>query len=95
MGELRLRDLGGGEAIPQWCCVSWAHCEECGSELWGPGDADEKLYDGDPLVCPDCGMVHWMQADSDGWSVAVGEALRETALLGLRRLLPFDYKAKA
>lgn len=59
-------------------------------------DDQARLYDGDPLVCldTDCGLVHSMSADSEGWAVMDRRTLddrwaylTEPALRGARRLL--------
>lgn len=69
LATVRLRNLGGMRPIPEWIEITWADCVDCGSPLYGPGDEDEKIYDGEPLVCVDCGCVHGMSADPDGWAI--------------------------
>ncbi len=90
---VKLSELGCGEeglAIPEWMQLHWAECHLCGSSLYGPALlGTEKLYDGDPLVCIelDCGLSHQMSCDESEYWVRDDEFLRETALLGARRLL--------
>lgn len=92
----RLVDLHSHATIREWIELSWADCAECGGSLVGPGDDDEKVFDGEPLACPECGLQHTMfvDHDEDGWSVLANTNdagswvyLRNTALAGLRRLL--------
>ena len=92
--SVRLRDLGGALPIPEWREMTWSGCHSCGEQLVGPCDANERLHDGEPMVCDDCGCVHSMSADSDGFHVSARTNmddcwtyLRPTALAGLRRLL--------
>jgi hypothetical protein len=89
VGEDKLSELGGMHPIPEWREITWHECESCGgSSCYGPADEDEKLYDGEPVVCAECGYVHQMSVDENGWDVlAHGESLRPTALWGFRRLL--------
>ncbi len=85
---LRLRDLGGVRAIPEWRELTWDDCYDCGGVLFGPIDHAEAIYDGEPVVCVDCGEVHGSSVDEDGASIHDRETrLRPTALAGLRRLL--------
>ena len=81
-------DLGD---TSEWREITWADCTECGGDfIVGPGDVDEKLYDGDSLVCVDCGDHYGMQADSEGWSVmSLGDKVNADDLKRLR--VQFEY----
>jgi hypothetical protein len=84
----RLKDLGGRLHVRDWRPISWAECDMCGGEIVGPVDDAERIYDGEPVVCTDCGEVAASVCDEDG--ARIGEplgSLRPTALAGLRRLL--------
>lgn len=45
-----------------WTALSWGTCEECGDTLagftWEDGTSNGAVWDGDDLVCLDCGLVH-------------------------------------
>ena len=76
------------EAVEDWVVISWAECANCGGEVAGPGDADERLFDGEPLVCTDCGAIHQMNADEDGWQVlSSGEHVTEAEVARLNAAL--------
>lgn len=86
--DLRLSELGGLRAIPKWHELTWDDCQACGGALFGPINHEEAIYDGEPVVCVDCGEVHESSVDEDGAFISDREArLRPTALAGLRRLL--------
>ena len=98
--ELRLRDLRVGElrsfrrftpaARRLWCPLWWAECPECGTEVYARTEHLGGIYDGEPLVCLDCGEVGHASVD-EGDAHAVWDndpcRLRPSALAGLRRLL--------
>ena len=68
---LTLDSLGGHLPVRDWSEATWSGCVDCSDTLFGPLDEREATYDGEPLVCLDeeCGLVHCMSADSEGWSV--------------------------
>ena len=93
---LRLRELGGCRPIPEWREVTWAECPECPETMYGPAGADERMWDGEPLVCADCGAVasvgvdeDYTDGDAQGRAIVVDREakLNENALAGFRRLL--------
>lgn len=105
MSELRLRDLRRGELrsfrrfTPSalrywWVQAEWATCPDCGTSPLCPTEPTGATYDGEPLVCMDCGEVGSVSADDGGvweqWSdEESGEKLCPSALAGLRRLLRY------
>lgn len=83
-----LRDLGGRNAIPEWGEITWLECSECSGTVYGPCDDDEAIYDGEPVVCIECGTVCSASVDEEGACLADPHGhLTETALAGFRRLL--------
>lgn len=100
-GEVRLRDLKLGElrsfrrfsaVTRHWQEVGWASCPDCGVSPVCPCETDGGTYDGEPLVCLECGEVGSVFADERGCSEVWSEdedgcKLRPSALAGLRRLL--------
>ena len=86
---MNLRELGGCRPIPEWREVTWVSCPECSETMYGPAGADERLFDGEPLVCAECGAVSTVCVDSETACAAVDREvnLNENALAGFRRLL--------
>lgn len=91
--SVRLRDLGH-HPIREWRDITWSDCVDCGASLFGPADPLLKLFDGDPMVCVECGCVHSMSVDPNGWDVdgstnmsGSWTYLRPSALAGLRRIV--------
>ena len=91
---VKLSDIGGCLPIPEWVEMTWADCVDCSYVLHGPADEDEKIYDGEPVLCANCGCVHMANVDEGGAYVDASgdmderwEYLRKPALAGLRRLL--------
>lgn len=85
---VRLRELGGTLPIPEWRELTWDVCADCSGSLFGPIDHAEAIYDGEPVVCVDCGEVHGSCVDEAGASIhGRGVRLRPSALAGLRRLV--------
>lgn len=88
--SVRLRHVAGRRPIAEWRRLSWAECLLCGvAEPYAPADAREAVYDGDTVVCPDCGCVGSVSVDDDGAAIVWrdDEALTDAAFAGLRRLL--------
>jgi len=102
--DLRLRDLKRGE-LPSfrrftrpmrargWRFVHWAECPDCGTSPMAPCEVEGGgTYDGEPLVCIDCGEVGHVSVSEgeahEQWAeTEEGEKLRPSALAGLRRIL--------
>lgn len=96
---LRLRDLRVGELRcfrrfrpGRWRLLSWTDCGWCGSAPLAPQDPDGGTYDGEPVVCPDCGEVGHVCADEAHCHVVWsddedGERLSPMALAAFRRLV--------
>lgn len=87
-GDVRLKDLGGRLPISEWRELTWAQsCDDCFGPAFAPADAREAVYDGEPVVCPDCGQVGSTSVDENGaYIVWRGCALTQAALAGFRRL---------
>lgn len=98
MSRIRLSEIDSTIRTREWLCVLWHSCINCGGDLcYGPANAEGKLYDGDPLICAECGMIHYMSVDEDGWEVLASHDieglwvfLRDSALAAYRRLLKFS-----
>lgn len=100
MGDLRLRDLRRHELrclrrfTPQgrqlWSALQTEDCPTCGCSPYSRTEQDGGFVDGQPLVCLTCGEVGGVSADEGGvWASWADDrqALRPSALAGLRRLL--------
>lgn len=96
IGEVRLSELGGHHHLRQWREIDWGReCADCGAgSPLASADADLRVYDGDPVVCPDCGLLGSSSVDSDDGDAWVTwreegdspDRLRPSALAALRRL---------
>jgi hypothetical protein len=90
-GKTRLSDRGGSKAIPEWRELSWVDCAECGERAFAPADEREHVYDGEPVICAECGLVGMTSVDEYGahvnWVEEDEYALRPSALAAFRRLL--------
>lgn len=89
-GDVRLRDLGGSRPISEWCALTWAQaCDVCDADHpYAPADEREWVYDGEPVVCANCGQTGSTSVDEVGAHIVWRDAfLRDSALAGFRRLL--------
>lgn len=86
---VRIQDLGGDLPIPDWSAISWAECDQgCGSGSPLTTAEDELVFDGEPVVCPDCGAVGRTSVDDGDASVTWSDnRLSDVAFIDFRRLV--------
>lgn len=64
-GDMDLAELSPSGRLAGWETLDWDDACECGAEWYAP----PEVYDGDRVVCRDCGAVGSVSADEDGASV--------------------------